>query len=72
MRVLYRQKCNYANLLPAVPSVTTLNFRRPPSVTTFNFSITTLSCNPELCETSTEQSLGGDVYGALTELYTEL
>jgi hypothetical protein len=26
MRVLYRQKCNHADLLPAVLSVTTLNF----------------------------------------------
>ena len=46
MRILYRQKCDHADLLPAVPSVTTLNFRRPPSVTTFNFSVTTLSCTP--------------------------
>ena len=46
MRILYGQKYNHADLLPAVPSVTTLNFRRPPSVTTFNFSVTTLSCTP--------------------------
>jgi len=46
MRILYGQKCDHADLLPAVPSVTTLNFRRPPSVTTFNFSVTTLSCTP--------------------------
>ena len=46
MRSLYGQKCDHADLLPAVPSVTTLNFRRPPSVTTFNFSVTTLSCTP--------------------------
>jgi hypothetical protein len=46
MRILYRQKYNHADLLPAVPSVTTLNFRRPLSVTTFNFSVTTLSYTP--------------------------
>ena len=46
MRSLYRQKCDHADLLPAVPSVTTLNFRRPPSVTTLNFSVTMLSCTP--------------------------
>ena len=47
MRVLYGQKCDHADLLPAVPSVTTLNFRRPPSVTTFNFSVTLPSCTPQ-------------------------
>ena len=35
MRVLYGQKCDHADLLPAVPSVTTLNF-----------SVTTISCTP--------------------------
>src|ERR1700679_785763 len=36
----------YRRPFSGVPSVTTLSFRRPPSVTTFNFSVTTLSCTP--------------------------
>jgi hypothetical protein len=56
VRVLYGWKCGTADLFPVAP-VTTLSFRRPLSVTTFNFSETKTSCNPPTCEMENMQQL---------------